>query len=153
MGGRQRREGGQVDPQHLERIVTSTHLDPSTSRTKPLVRLAILGAGTGAAASLAMAMYAMVAAWDKDIGFFTPLYHIASLFISQDAMMASMNGAITGSAFHFEFGPAALGAMVHMMTGAMYGADVSRSSHGSPAPNANRRPRPALWSVVVAMSA
>lgn len=102
--------------------MTSTHLSHTTPTRSTLFRAVVIGAGAGAVASLAMAMYAMLAAWSKDTGFFTPLYHIASLFISQDAMMASMKGAMAGSAFHVELGPAVLGAMIHMMTGAMYGA-------------------------------
>ncbi len=80
------------------------------------------GAGAGVVASLAMAMYAMVAAWQKGTGFFTPLYHIASLVAPEDSMMASMTDAMAGQDFHFAFGTAILGAMIHMMTGAMYGA-------------------------------
>ena len=94
----------------------------------------VIGAVAGVLASLAMAAYAMMAAWAKDTGFFTPLYHIASLWISQDSMMASMEDGMRGSAFHFELGPAALGATIHMMTGAMYGAlfaaAVSRLASG-----------------------
>lgn len=103
--------------------MTSTHLTQSSSTRTSLGRAMVIGAGAGTVASLAMAMYAMLAAWEKDTGFFTPLYHIASLFISQDSMMTSMQGAaMGGSAFHFDLGPAVLGAMIHMMTGAMYGA-------------------------------
>jgi hypothetical protein len=90
---------------------------------KALRQAAVRGVFVGVLASLAMAMYAMIASWAKDTGFFTPLYHIASLFISKDSMMTSMEGAMGGgSAFHFAFGPALLGAAIHMMTGAMYGA-------------------------------
>jgi hypothetical protein len=64
----------------------------------------------------------MLAAYAKDTGFFTPLYHIASLWASQDSMMASMQDAMADQNFHFEFGPALLGAVIHMMTGAVYGA-------------------------------
>jgi hypothetical protein len=102
--------------------VTSTHLSPSVSTGNSWTRAALTGAGAGIVASLAMAMYAMVAAWTKDTGFFTPLYHIASLFISPETMMASMKDAMGGSAFHFTIGPALLGAIIHMMTGGMYGA-------------------------------
>jgi hypothetical protein len=106
-----------------EHLVTSTHLTQSSSTRTSLGRAVVIGAGAGTLASLAMAMYAMLAAWEKDTGFFTPLFHIASLFISDQSMMASMQGAaMGGSAFHFELGPALLGAMIHMMTGAMYGA-------------------------------
>lgn len=92
-----------------------------TSKRTPAQAIAY-GAGAGVIASLAMAMYAMLAAWQKGEGFFTPLYHIASLWSSQDAMMASMQGAMTGSDFHFVFGTAVLGAFIHMTTGATYGA-------------------------------
>ena len=88
-----------------------------------LGRALVWGAGAGLLASLAMAAYAMMAAWAKDTGFFTPLYHIASLLISPDSMMTSMKAVMSdGGAFHFEFGPAVVGAIIHTMTGAMYGA-------------------------------
>jgi hypothetical protein len=92
---------------------------PSPSVAKAALR----GAVAGVAASLVMAMYAMIAAYTKDTGFFTPLYHIASLVTDDSAMMRSMMAAkMEGHAFTFLFGPAVLGAMIHMMTGAMYGA-------------------------------
>lgn len=80
------------------------------------------GAGAGVIASLAMAMYAMLAAWEEGTGFFTPRYHIASLLAPGDAMMASMQEAMSGSDFHVVFGTAILGAIVHMMTGDVRGA-------------------------------
>ncbi|MFC4377345.1 hypothetical protein ACFO5K_25000 [Nocardia halotolerans] len=84
---------------------------------------ALRGAVAGVVASLVMAMYAMIAAATyQHTGFFTPLYHIASTFIAPDAMMSSMMAAGSGSTFTFEFGPAVLGAVIHMMVGAMYGA-------------------------------
>ena len=93
----------------------------TTTKRSPLQAIGY-GAGAGVIASLAMAMYAMLAAWEKGTGFFTPLYHIASLWAPGDDMMASMQEAMSGSDFHFVFGTAILGAMIHMMTGAMYGA-------------------------------
>jgi hypothetical protein len=114
--------------------LNSTHAISDSSTRTPLGRALVLGIGAGVLASLAMAMYTMIAAWTKDEGFFTPLYHIASLFTSQDSMMASMEDAMGGSAFHFVLGTAVVGAMLHMMTGAMYGAvfavGVSRLSLG-----------------------
>lgn len=82
----------------------------------------VYGAGAGVAASLAMAMYAMLAAWAKDTGFFTPLHHIASLVAPDTAMMESMQAAGGGSAFNLTVGTALVGAAIHMMTGAAYGA-------------------------------
>lgn len=95
---------------------------PTASRT-PLVRAASIGAGAGVIASLMMAGYAMMAAATyQGSGFFTPLYHIASVFISPADMMSSMRSAtMGGSTFEFFAGPALLGALIHMMIGAMYG--------------------------------
>jgi hypothetical protein len=86
-----------------------------------LGRTIVTGAVAGVLASLVMAVYAMVAAWTKDTGFVTPLYHIASVWIAQDSMMSSMQDGMAGDAFHFDYGPAVLGALIHMATGAAYG--------------------------------
>lgn len=119
---------------------TSTTHPPAT-RTS-LARGAAYGAGAGVIASVAMGMYAMVASFLKDTGFFTPLHHIASLFAAPDSMMQSMNGDMAdGNAFVVAAGVAALGAIIHMMTGAMYGAllgavlavVLARTSLGTPA--------------------
>lgn len=85
-------------------------------------RTIAVGAGAGVIASLVMAMYAMIAAVTyQHSGFFTPLYHIGSVFVDPSTMMTSMQQAMAGSNFYFAFGPAAVGAVVHMMVGAMYG--------------------------------
>ncbi|HWJ82708.1 MAG TPA: hypothetical protein VNS55_10770 [Nocardioides sp.] len=95
----------------------------SSTSTADLRRVVLVGAGAGVIASLAMAMYAMMAAYVKDTGFFTPLYHIASLVAGDADMKKSMMAdQMSGDAFTFLLGPAILGAMIHMMTGAMYGA-------------------------------
>ncbi|MGB3356216.1 MAG: hypothetical protein WBB00_26085 [Mycobacterium sp.] len=81
------------------------------------------GAAAGIAASLVMAMFAMLAALTyQHTGFFAPLYHIASALAPGDTMMQSMQSAMAGNAFTFVFGPAALGAMIHTVVGAAYGA-------------------------------
>lgn len=97
-------------------------MTPNTSTTS-LRRAVLIGAGAGVIASLLMAMYAMLAAYTKDTGFFTPLYHISSLLTGDADMMKSMMADQQESdALTFLFGPAILGAAIHMMTGAMYGA-------------------------------
>ena len=94
-----------------------------TTTHSSLGRAVLIGAVAGVIASLVMAMYAMMAAYAKDTGFFTPLYHIASLVTNDSNMVKSMKAdQMNGDAFTFLFGPAILGAMIHMMTGAMYGA-------------------------------
>jgi hypothetical protein len=81
------------------------------------------GLVAGIVAAVAMGAFAMVAAATyQGTGFFTPLYHIASPLIGGDAMMASMEAAGGGDAFAFDPGPAFLGAAVHMIVGAVWGA-------------------------------
>jgi hypothetical protein len=94
-----------------------------TTSTRSLGRAILVGALAGVIASLVMAIYAMCASWAKDTGFFTPLYHIASLWADQEAMMKSMTAGMEGEdAFTFVFDTALLGAVIHVMTGAAYGA-------------------------------
>lgn len=81
-----------------------------------------VGALWGVIAAAVMAMFAMIAgATYLESGFFTPLYHIASAVIEPEAMMTSMEKAGGGTDFYFALGPAAVGMMVHFMTGAVYG--------------------------------
>lgn len=83
------------------------------------IKIGILGGVLGAGV---MAMYAMVvSATVKDVGFFTPLYHIASAFISPKAMMTSMASAADGNSTYFAAGPGLVGLAVHMMIGATAG--------------------------------
>ena len=90
-----------------------------TSSTVVAIQSGIVG---GVIASMAMAMYAMVVTGVvQSVGFFTPLYHIASVVTSPAAMMASMDAAMAGNAFYFSAGTAIVGAAIHMMTGAMAG--------------------------------
>lgn len=86
-------------------------------------RVILRATGAGVAASVAMGMVAMMAAATyQHTGFFTPLYHIASLAVAPDAMMQSMTAAGSGAAFTFMAGPALVGLMIHMMVGAAFGA-------------------------------
>ncbi|GAB3166393.1 hypothetical protein GCM10027059_25380 [Myceligenerans halotolerans] len=87
-----------------------------------LGRAAVTGAVAGLLASVVMGMYAMIAMWAGGTGFFTPLHHIATLFASPDAMTGSMEGAMAGDAFVISGGVAVLGLVIHMVTGAVYGA-------------------------------
>ena len=96
---------------------------PATTRGRAVGAAAMWGAVAGIGASLVMAMFAMVAAATyQHTGFFTPLYHIAATFAPGDAMMQSMQAAMAGNSFTFLLGPAMLGAVIHMMVGAGYGA-------------------------------
>ena len=104
-------------------MTSSPQTTSAPTTTGRVTQAATVGALFGAGASLVMAAFAMMAAATyQSSGFFTPLYHIASTFISPSTMMTSMQHAAEGSTFYFSFGPAVLGAIVHMMIGAMYGA-------------------------------
>ncbi|MBW8172230.1 hypothetical protein K0651_04100 [Ornithinimicrobium sp. Arc0846-15] len=92
------------------------------STQNKVIKGLMYGAGAGVIASLAMAMFAMVASFAKGTGFFTPLYHIASALAPGDAMMSSMMSAEAGESFTIVVGTGLVGAAIHMMTGAMYGA-------------------------------
>ena len=94
-----------------------------TTESKGVAAAAAWGAAAGIGASLVMAMFAMIAALTyQNTGFFTPLYHIASVLAPGDAMVQSMQSAMAGESFTFLFGPAVLGAGIHMAVGAAYGA-------------------------------
>ena len=94
----------------------------STTPTAAIGRTVTRGAVGGMIAGAAMAMFAMIASVTyQHHGFFTPLFHISALFGSPDAMMRSVAEAMEGSRFWFDLGPAALGMIIHMMTGAMFG--------------------------------
>lgn len=104
-------------------MATTSPASGFSTVSRRLGRSLLLGAGAGVVASLVMAMFAMIAAATfLHSGFFTPLYHIASTFIAPDAMMQSMQATMAGHLFTFIPGPAMIGAFIHMMVGAGYGA-------------------------------
>lgn len=85
------------------------------TRGQTLPSFLIRGALWGVVASLAMAMYAMIASAALGQGFLTPLYGIASPLVGAKDMMASMQMV------HVNVGPLLVGAGVHMLWGALYG--------------------------------
>ena len=132
----------------------STHTAKETNRSpKTLWRRLALGAVAGVIASLVMAMYAMIAALTyQGTGFFTPLYHIASLVISPDHMMMSIQQADAGNAFAFYAGPAAVGAAIHMMTGASFGVLFAAIVGATRLRGVGILVAAVLWGVVVYLS-
>jgi hypothetical protein len=76
----------------------------------------------GIAGAIVMAMFAMIAATTyQHHGLFTPLYHIATLFLTPTHLMTSVERAGAGDAFTFFPGPAVLGLLIHLAVGAAYG--------------------------------
>ncbi|MEX2289166.1 MAG: hypothetical protein WD794_02415 [Mycobacteriales bacterium] len=102
-------------------------------RTDRLGRWTLIGLIGGLLGSVLMILYAMVVSLAyKDVGFFTPLYHIGSAFAEPAAIMASMEAAMGGDGFYLEAGAATFGLFVHLLTGAgvgaLFGALVSLAS-------------------------
>lgn len=95
----------------------------NTATPTGLVRPAVTGVVAGMIAAMGMAMYAMIASITyHHVGFFTPLYHIASTFTSPTALTTSMQQAASGHNFFFTAGPALVGMVVHLAVGSMAGA-------------------------------
>ena len=92
-------------------------MDTTRSQSRFLGFL-IAGAIAGMIGGAMMAMFTMIATVTYlGMGFFTPLYVIASPLTGRQAMMAAMHGG----AFYFALGPAVLGLVVHMMWSALWG--------------------------------
>lgn len=104
---------------------SSTVTSDRARQTVSWPRSTVVGIVAGLVGAAVMAGYAMLAASTyQGTGFFTPLYHIGSAFgwgESAQAMMTSMEQAGAGDLFYFTAGPAALGLVIHMMTGAAWG--------------------------------
>lgn len=95
---------------------------PSASADTMRSRTLLIGALAGVAASMVMAMFAMIASVTyQHHGFFTPLFHISALVGSPASMMTSVQQAMTGHSFWFTPGAGLVGVAIHMMTGAMFG--------------------------------
>src|SRR5260370_22185152 len=91
----------------------------NTSRTQHrFFNFLIAGAIAGMLGGALMAMFTMFAtATYLHMGFFTPLYVIASPLTGPQSMMTAMHAGT----FSFALGPAVLGLVVHMMCSALWG--------------------------------
>jgi hypothetical protein len=99
----------------------------TTKNTASLIKLLIIGAITGMIGGAVMAMFTMIAsATYLGMGFFTPLYAIASPLVGQQALMTSLHQGV----FSFALGPALLGLVGHMMWSALYGMIFGLIAYG-----------------------
>src|SRR5260370_41780622 len=91
----------------------------NTTRTvHRLLGFLIAGAIAGVLGGVMMAMFTMLAtATYLHMGFFTPLYVIASPLAGPQSMMTAMHGGV----FYFALGPAILGLVIHMLWSALWG--------------------------------
>lgn len=96
---------------------------PGAFADSGLPRTLLLGALAGMAASMVMAMFAMIASVTyQHHGFFTPLFHISALVGSPASMMSSIQQAMTGHSFWFTPGAALVGGSIHLTIAAIFGA-------------------------------
>jgi hypothetical protein len=87
----------------------------------------IAGAIAGVLGGVMMAMFTMLAtATYLHMGFFTPLYVIASPLAGPQSMMTAMHGGV----FYFALGPALLGLVVHMLWSALWGIVFGLIAYG-----------------------
>jgi hypothetical protein len=93
--------------------------DMDTTRNQSrLFGFVIAGAIAGMIGGAMMAMFTMLATVTYlHMGFFTPMYVIASPLTGKQVMMTAMHAG----AFYFVLGPAVLGLVVHMMWSALWG--------------------------------
>src|SRR5260370_36269089 len=83
-----------------------------------LIKMLLIGAIVGMIGGAVLAMFTMIAtATYLNMGFFTPLYAIASPLAGQQTLMTSQHQGL----FYFALGPALLGLVVHMTWSALYG--------------------------------
>jgi hypothetical protein len=101
-------------------------MNTTRNRTR-LPGFLIAGAIAGMLGGAMMAMFTMLAtATYLGMGFFTPLYVIASPLSGPQAMMTAMHGGV----FYFALGPAILGLVVHMMWSALWGIVFGLIAYG-----------------------
>jgi uncharacterized membrane protein YagU involved in acid resistance len=99
-----------------------------TKDTNRLIKILIIGAIAGMIGGAVMAMYTMIAtATYLHMGFFTPMYVIASPLIGRQVLMTSLHQGL----FYFALGPALLGLVVHMMWAALYGMIFGLIAYGT----------------------
>src|SRR5215470_6552317 len=101
-------------------------MDTTRSQSRFLGFL-IVGAIAGMIGGAMMAMFTMLATITYlGMGFFTPLYVIASPLTGRQAMMTAMHGGT----FYFTLGPAVLGLVVHMLWSALWGIVFGLLAYG-----------------------
>jgi uncharacterized membrane protein YagU involved in acid resistance len=100
----------------------------TTKDKNRLIKLLVIGAITGMIGGAVMAMYTMLAtATYLGMGFFTPMYAIASPLVGQQVLMTSMHQGL----FYFALGSALLGLIIHMMWSALYGMIFGLIAYGA----------------------
>jgi len=95
---------------------------PGPRAASSIDRIVVPGILAGMVAAVPMGIFSMIAAATyQHRGFFTPMYHIASL-LGDDTAARSLQEAASGDVFFFVPEPAIFGVAMHLVVGGFFGA-------------------------------
>ena len=95
---------------------------PGPRSASSIDRILVPGILAGMVAAVPMGIFSMIAAATyQHRGFFTPMYHIASL-LGDDTAARSLQEAASGDVFFFVPEPAIFGVAMHLVVGGFFGA-------------------------------
>jgi len=95
---------------------------PGPRAASSIDRILVPGILAGMVAAVPMGLFSLIAAATyQHRGFFTPMYHIASL-LGDDTAARSLQAAASGDVFFFVPEPAIFGVAMHLVVGGFFGA-------------------------------
>lgn len=98
---------------------------PGPRAASSIDRIVVPGILAGMVAAVPMGLFSMIAAATyQHGGFFTPMYHIASL-LGDDTAARSLQEAASGDVFFFVPEPTIFGVAMHLVVGGFFGAIFS----------------------------
>ncbi|MGH2579799.1 MAG: hypothetical protein ACRDHK_04845 [Actinomycetota bacterium] len=98
---------------------------PGPRAASSIDRILVPGILAGMVAAVPMGLFSMIAAATyQHRGFFTPMYHIASL-LGDDTAARSLQEAASGDVFFFVPEPTIFGVAMHLVVGGFFGAIFS----------------------------
>ena len=98
---------------------------PGSRAASSIDRIVVPGILAGMVAAVPMGIFSMIAAATyQHRGFFTPMYHIASL-LGDDTAARSLQEAASGDVFFFVPEPTIFGVAMHLVVGGFFGAIFS----------------------------
>ena len=123
-------------PNHGNRLATLSngepgelqrgHAMPTTRNAHQVFQILPRGVIVGLIGGVLMALFAMIAsATYMQMGFFTPLYAVATPLIGQQPLLTSIRDGI----FYLAFSPALLGLMIHLLWSALWGLIFGLLAH------------------------
>ncbi len=113
---------------------------PGPRAASSIDRILVPGILAGMVAAVPMGLFSMIAAATyQHRGFFTPMYHIASL-LGDDTAARSLQEAASGDVFFFVPEPTIFGVAMHLVVGGFFGAIFSVVARALPSRVVPSRP-------------